>query len=147
MADIAFYHLEHLPLEKALPALLDKVISSGKKAVVRMQSQGLLTLLDQSLWTAGHTKFIPHTAKKDADTEHTPIFLTMTEENPISADVLIVLEGSNIFEDFSRVLVMFNGQDAGELAEARARWKILKDAGHTLTYWQQESNGGWKKAA
>ena len=52
-----------------------------------------------------------------------------------------------MFEDFSRVLVMFNGQDAGELAEARARWKTLKDAGHALTYWQQESNGGWKKAA
>ena len=147
MAEISFYHLEHLPVEKALPALLDKVISSGKKAVVRMQTEGLLTALDQSLWTAGHTKFIPHTAKKDADTEHTPIFLTMEEENPISADVLVVLEGSSVFHDFARVLIMFNGQDSAELAEARARWKTLKDAGHSLTYWQQESNGGWKKAA
>ena len=147
MAEISFYHLEHLPLEKALPALLEKVISSGKKAVVRMQTEGLLSILDQALWTAGHTKFIPHTAKKDADTEHTPIFLTMAEENPISADVLVVLEGSSVFHDFPRVLIMFNGQDSGELAEARARWKTLKDAGHSLTYWQQESNGGWKKAA
>ncbi len=147
MTDISFYHLEHAPLEKALPALLDKVISSGKKAVVRMQSQSLLTALDASLWTAGHTKFIPHTAKKDADTEHTPIFLTLADENPIHADILISLEASPLFADFSRVLIMFNGSDSKELAESRARWKQLKDEGHQLTYWQQESNGGWKKAA
>lgn len=147
MAEISFYHLEHAPLEKALPALLDKVISSGKKAVVRMQSQSLLTALDASLWTAGHTKFIPHTAKKDADTEHTPIFLTLADENPIDADILISLEASPQFANFSRVLIMFNGQDAKELGESRTRWKQLKDEGHQLTYWQQESNGGWKKAA
>lgn len=147
MSEIAFYHLEHLPLEKALPALLDKVISSGKKAIVRMQSPALVESLDKSLWTAGHTKFIPHTAKKDADTEHAPIFLTTAEENPIAAEVLVALEGSPLFADFARVLIMFNGSDAQELAQARAHWKTLKDEGHALTYWQQESNGGWKKSA
>lgn len=147
MAEIAFYHLEHLPLEKALPALLDKVISSGRKAIVRMQSEELLKSLDQSLWTAGHTKFIPHTAKKDADIEHHPIFLTVEEDNPIAADVLVTLEGSPLFADFPRILIMFNGRDTQELATARARWQTLKSEGHTLTYWQQESSGSWKKAA
>lgn len=147
MTDIAFYHLEHLPLEKALPALLDKVLSSGKKAVVKMRSEALLKNLDASLWTAGHTKFIPHTAAINEDTEHTPIFLTLAAENPISANVQVVLEGAGFDAGFERVLVMFNGQDPAELQEARNNWKQLKEQGHTLAYWQQESSGGWKKAA
>mgnify|MGYP003348043354 CR=1 FL=1 len=30
---------------------------------------------------------------------------------------------------------------------ARDRWKKLKEAGHTLTYWQQNERGAWEKKA
>jgi DNA polymerase-3 subunit chi len=39
---------------------------------------------------------------------------------------------------------MFDGNDEAALAAARARWKAAKEAGHTLTYWQQTEKG-WEK--
>jgi DNA polymerase-3 subunit chi len=33
------------------------------------------------------------------------------------------------------------------LAEARSQWKALKEAGHAVTYWQQDENGRWSQKA
>jgi DNA polymerase-3 subunit chi len=33
------------------------------------------------------------------------------------------------------------------VAHARERWKAEKAAGHAVTYWQQNSRGGWEKKA
>ncbi|MED5396188.1 MAG: DNA polymerase III subunit chi, partial [Pseudomonadota bacterium] len=34
MTEIAFYHLERSPLERALPKLLEKTLEAGKRALV-----------------------------------------------------------------------------------------------------------------
>lgn len=149
MADIAFYHLLHSPLEKALPAILDKVQASGLRALVLAENEALIKTLDTALWTYGGSKFLAHSAVKDEYVEDQPIFLTRTEENPNKAEVLVALEGKQpaFAGDFARVLDMFDGLDEAQVAAARARWKKYKDAGHSLTYWKQEPSGGWKKEA
>ena len=38
----------------------------------------------------------------------------------------------------------FDGNNAEELAAARAQWKKLKSLSFALTYWQQGANGRWE---
>jgi hypothetical protein len=48
---------------------------------------------------------------------------------------------------YERVVFMFDGYDQEQLEGARAQWKKLKGEGHSLTYWQQTSEGRWEKKA
>ncbi|HPG88472.1 MAG TPA: DNA polymerase III subunit chi, partial [Hyphomicrobium sp.] len=41
-----FYHLEHQPLEKALPALIEKTLERGWRAVVQIGSDERLEAID-----------------------------------------------------------------------------------------------------
>ena len=43
MTDIGFYHLTATPLEKALPKLLEKVLSSNMKALVLVDDKEICT--------------------------------------------------------------------------------------------------------
>lgn len=149
MAEIAFYHLLHSPLEKALPQILDKVQAGGMRALVLAESDALIKTLDTALWTFGGTKFLAHSAVNDEFVTDQPIFLTKQEENPNGSDVLVTLEGRQpaFAGEFKRVLDMFDGQDEAQVKAARSRWKSYKEQGHTLTYWKQEEGGGWKKEA
>jgi DNA polymerase III subunit chi len=45
---------------------------------------------------------------------------------------------------YARAIALFDGNNADELAAARAQWKELKDLGFPLTYWQQGANGRWE---
>ncbi len=45
---------------------------------------------------------------------------------------------------YARAVALFDGNNAAELALARAQWKELKDVGFALTYWQQGANGRWE---
>jgi DNA polymerase III subunit chi len=46
---------------------------------------------------------------------------------------------------YARAVALFDGNNAEELAAARAQWKELKVLGFALTYWQQGANGRWEK--
>jgi len=46
-----------------------------------------------------------------------------------------------------RAMVMINGRSQEDVQRERARWKTLKDTGATLSYYQQNDRGGWKKKA
>jgi len=48
---------------------------------------------------------------------------------------------------YVRAIALFDGNDADELAEARAQWKQLKEQGLPLTYWRQSETGRWEKKA
>ena len=37
------------------------------------------------------------------------------------------------------------GNDTEAVGTARARWTAYQQAGHALTYWQQNERGGWEK--
>ena len=45
-----------------------------------------------------------------------------------------------------KLLGELNGEsNPEEIATGRANWKQWKDAGHTLTYWQQSEQGKWEQ--
>jgi len=145
--EVGFYHLTTSPLERALPRLLEKILESGKQAVILCATQERLDFLNGALWTLGKASFIPHGSAKEGFAEDQPIWLTTQDENPNGAQFLILTDGSesSSLATYERCLDLFDGNDEDALLSARNRWKTYKDQGHTVTYWKQTEAGSWEK--
>jgi DNA polymerase-3 subunit chi len=147
MSEISFYHLERSNLETALPKLLEKVMAAGLKAVVKLGSVERAEALNAHLWTYVQGSFLPHGTARDGSGADQPIWLTVEDDNPAGATVLVLADGavSDRMGDYARGLELFDGRDPDALSLARAHWQANKDAGHALTYLRQNASGGWEK--
>ncbi len=147
MSEISFYHLERSNLEMALPKLLEKVLAAGLKAVVKLGSAERAEALNAHLWTYAQGSFLPHGTARDGSGPDQPIWLTVEDDNPAGATVLVLADGavSDRMDDYVRCLELFDGRDPDALSLARAHWQANKDAGHALTYLRQNASGGWEK--
>ena len=149
MTEVSFYHLLHTPLERALPKLIEKVLESGARAVIRTGSAERAEALNRVLWTYDQDSFVPHGTARDGNAEEQPVWITPEDENPNGADILVLTDGA-VAADLSgyrRCLEMFDGRDETAVTDARRRWTDYKAADHALTYWQQTERGGWEKKA
>ena len=149
MAEIGFYHLSRTPLERALPQLMQKVLDSGARAVIRTESGERAEVLSNLLWTAEQGSFLPHGTARDGDAPEQPLWITPDDENPNGAAILVLVDGVEAadLDGFERCLDLFDGRSAASVSAARQRWARCRDAGHALTYWQQTPRGGWEKKA
>jgi DNA polymerase-3 subunit chi len=154
MTEIWFYHLTSQPLERALPVLLEKSLERGWKVVVQGTGEERLASLDTLLWTYSESSFLAHGMARDGDGELQPVYLTTGAENPNGAAVRFCIEGADIagvLEDppkaYDRIILMFDGNDDEQLANARAQWKALKAQNRQLSYYQQDEEGRWSKKA
>lgn len=151
--EIWFYHLQTQPLERALPGLLEQSLKRGWRVVLQAGSDERLEALDALLWTYSEAGFLAHGRAGDGDAEMQPVYLTAGGENPNGARLRLFVDCADVAaalaqaEDYERVILMFDGNDADQLDAARAQWKKLKDKGFGLTYWQQKPGGGWEKKA
>jgi len=147
MTDIGFYHLTRSPLEHALPKVLEKAHASGARVVVMAGSAERVDTLDQVLWTYDPASFLPHGSARNGEAEAQPIWLTVDDENPNEASILVLTDGasSERVAEYARCLEMFDGNDEAVVTTARERWRGYAAAGHALTYWQQTERGGWEK--
>lgn len=147
MTDISFYHLIHTPLERALPKLIEKVLGSGARALVRTGSAERAEAVGAALWTYDPASFLPHGTARDGNAADQPVWITPDDENPNGATILVLTDGMNStrIASYDRCLEMFDGRDAAAVAAARERWTGYKAEGHGLTYWQQTEAGGWEK--
>lgn len=149
MARVDFYHLTRTRLEATLPKLLEKVLDSGKRAVVLTSSAERAEALAAHLWTYDDRSFLPHGTAKDGSPNRQPVWLTDTEENPNGATFLVLTEGRkpSALDEYERCLDLFDGNDEDAVAAARRRWKELKESGHEIHYHQQTDSGGWEEKA
>lgn len=147
MTEIRFYHLQRSTLEEVLPTMLSRSLQRGQRAVVMACSEERLDALNNWLWTYDTRSFLPHGTKTEGHAEEQPVWLTCADERPNEAEVLFLTDGaeSAALQDFSLVAELFDGRDDSAVASARARWKIYLDAGHALTYWQQDEEGRWQE--
>lgn len=132
-----------------------KVLQSGARAVIRCGSQERLALLDDALWKEPADGWLPHGSVRDGKAEAHPLWLTLEEENPNGASVLVLTESvwpTDPTPDdgagplgCGRVLILFDGRDEQAIQSARSRWTEVKAAGATLVYWQQTPAGGWQE--
>jgi len=149
MTEVLFYHLEHQPLERVLPSLVERTLSRGWRAVVQAGSEERVAALDTLLWTYAEESFLPHGTQRDGHAAAQPVYLTTEDGNPNGATVRFLVDGAEIRElgGYERIAYLFDGHDAAAVARAREQWKAAKDAGCEATYWQQSPEGRWEKRA
>lgn len=147
MTDVRFYHLGAKRLEQALPEILQKALERGLRVVVRASSPQRLESLDNALWTHDPNGFLPHSRLKDGFEAQQPIFLTLEDENPNDASMLVLTDGTDSAKiaDFTLCCLIFDGNDPQAVENARARWKDLAAQGHEISYFQQDDAGRWIK--
>lgn len=147
MTQIGFYHLLKMPLEHALPRLLDKALAAGHKVVVKAGGGERVERLNECLWTWEPESWLPHGSASDGEPALQPIWLTDADDNPNGATVLVICDGAAPADPagYARCLDLFDGNDETAVKAARERWKAWKAAGHRLVYYQQTDRGGWEE--
>ena len=158
--EVRFYHLQRMPIERALRMILGRVIQRGQRAVVVGLDSAHLKALDQALWEGEPDDFLPHGRAGDAAiADHVsdqPIWLTdqlptPDEPAPNQAQILLQIDGAGagpaVMAQFAIGCDLFDGHDDAAVKAARERWATYRDAGFDLTYWQETANGGWAQKA
>ncbi|MEM1378657.1 MAG: DNA polymerase III subunit chi [Pseudomonadota bacterium] len=149
MTEVTFYHLTETSVDEALPGLVDKALGRGWRVTVQAANEDAMMDVDALLWSHDPTSFMPHGRDGDDGTDH-PVYVTATADNPNGSQMRFVVNRCALpsdFAPFERVALMFDGQDMDVVADAREKWKALKDGGHQLAYWKQTPEGRWEKAA
>ena len=148
--EIWFYHLQRQPLERALPALLEKARERGWRVVVQTLDDLRLKALDDLLWTYRPESFLTHGSSGEKGAERQPILLTRADDNKNEAQLRVFVQGAEIagldaLRGYERVILMFDGGNEAELAAARLQWSALKKGQAELAYWQQSEEGRWER--
>jgi DNA polymerase III subunit chi len=148
LTEVGFYHLLSMPLERALPKLIERAWMQGHRILVRAGSAERVEHLNVQLWTYEEGSFLPHGSERDGNAASQPIWLTHDGKNPNSASMLVLVDGieADDLAGFARCADLFDGNDADAVDAARGRWRRARQAGHSLTYWQQTSSGWERKS-
>ncbi len=147
MAEVGFYHLLTMSLDRALPKLLERAVAENQRVVVVAGSAERVDYLNNLLWTYDEASFLPHGAERDGNAARQPVWLAAADENPNSAPWVMLVDGARAdLARYQRCFDIFDGNDEAAVAAARQRWSEAKSAGHSLTYWQQ-TELGWEKKA
>jgi DNA polymerase-3 subunit chi len=148
MTEVLFYHLQNMSLESVLPPLLEKSLERGWRVVVQSTSLERTEALDTHLWTYSDDSFLPHASWRVGDAQDQPIILSIEEANPNRANVRFLIDNAALpadCDDYERVVLVFNGDDAEALAAAREKWTTCKARGFEVTYWQADERGRWQR--
>jgi DNA polymerase III subunit chi len=147
MAEVGFYHLLTMTVDRALPKLLERAVAENQRIVVVAGSAERVDYLNGLLWTYDEASFLPHGGSRDGSAARQPIWLAAMDENPNGATWVMLIDGARAdLTRYQRCFDIFDGNDAVAVAAARQRWSEAKAAGHNLTYWQQTERG-WEKNA
>jgi DNA polymerase III subunit chi len=152
LPEIFFYCLERKSIEDIIPGLLERTTERGWRAIVRVDSTERMTALDSHLWTYSEQSFLAHGTPQTVQPSRQPIYLTTGDENPNAARVLF-LAGAEVptdwnssrFAEFSRVVVLFDGQTPEALKAARISWATAIKTGCTAVFWRQNASGKWEQ--
>jgi DNA polymerase-3 subunit chi len=148
MTEMLFYHLQHQPLERVLPTLLEKSLERGWRVVVQAASEERVEALDAHLWTFRDDSFLPHGTWREAEALAQPVLLTVNADNPNGAAVRFLIDGATVPEDaeaYQRIVLIFDGEDPDAVAAARDRWREAKAKVFDVTYWQTDDAGRWQR--
>ncbi len=148
MTEILFYHLQRHPLERVLPALVEKSLERGWRVVVQAASEERVEALDAHLWIFRDDSFLPHGTWREAEAAEQPVLLTVHDSNPNGAAVRFLVDGAPVPVDaagYERIVLLVDGNDPDAVAAARERWSEGKAKGFKVTYWQADENGRWQR--
>ena len=148
MTEVLFYHLRGVTVESVLPSLLEKSLQRGWRVVVQATSEERADALDSHLWTFRDDSFLPHATWRVADAAQQPILLVVDDGNPNGAKIRFLIDGAGLPPDsatYERLVLVFNGDDDGAVAQARAAWTASKAQGFEVIYRQMDETGRWQQ--
>ena len=150
---VSFYHLMLTPIEKVAPRIVDKIYAANLRALIWVENDEQLALLNTSLWTYSTLAFVPHGCRLDSEDtkDQQPIWLSTTLENPNQATVCVAVNGQVMKNPesfgFDRIVDIFDATTT-EVREGaisfEERLNFYNAQGVTVTRWQQTKDG-WQK--
>ena len=96
MTELLIYQLQRQPLERALPALIEKSLERGWRVIVQAASEERVEALDAHLWTFRDDAFLPHATFREPEIAEQPILLTADVHNPNGAGVRFLIDGATL---------------------------------------------------
>ncbi|MES2607732.1 MAG: DNA polymerase III subunit chi [Pseudomonadota bacterium] len=150
---VSFYQLMLTPMEKVVPRIVDKIYASKLRAMIWIENDEKLALLNTSLWTYSTLAFIPHGCRLDSEEtkDQQPIWLSTALENPNQSSVCMVTNGCIVLNPgslgFDRIVDIFDAtiaetRDGAASYAERLNFYNAKNA--AITQWQQTKEG-WQK--
>lgn len=154
-SEIRFYHLQRMPLEKAVTMILRRVVDRDQRAVVVGNDAARLEMLDTHLWTSPPNDFVAHGRAGDPAMkgleEQQAVWLDGEVNTPNNPQILLQIDGAETqpaeIGSIEICCDLFDGNNDSAVAAARDRWKRYRDGGYRLTYWQETEQGGWAEKA
>lgn len=132
-----FYYLTRVPLEKALPAIAERILANGERLVIVAEDEKLLTRIDALLWSYKPESFLPHGREGDQ-----PILLSADAGGTVAQNIALI-DGlwRDAACDFARAFYFFDSQT---IDNARTAWRGLADRSEVERhYWKQDDAGRW----
>ncbi|MDP8995097.1 MAG: DNA polymerase III subunit chi [Pseudomonadota bacterium] len=139
---VDFYQLSGTPIERVLPSICEKVLTSGGRLLV-VAAEPLLSTLDAGLWSYAPDSFLPHGRSDGPKPEAQPVLLSPEAEPANGARNIALADGRWRDEalGFERAFYFF---DASSLEEARGQWRKLRARPEAeLRYWKKDERGRW----
>ena len=96
MAEIRFYQVTASEVDRALPRLVEKVYSSGKRILIYCSTPERMKQLDTILWTFTPKVFLPHGTLFDMMPESQPVLLSTNAANTNNAKVVVLDQGQEL---------------------------------------------------
>lgn len=134
---VDFYYLTRTPLERALPAIAERILAAGERLEILADDTGLLDRLDRTLWDYRPDSFLPHGREGDQ-----PVLLTCPAEHLPTCPNLAYVDGNwrEAPDGCTRIFYFFDGDT---LNNARAAWRGLEPDKVERRYWKQTEEGRW----
>lgn len=159
MSEHWFYHLTDADAVDVLPALLEKTLARGWRAVVRCRDEEQMARLDDILWTYRDAAFLPHGRADRPQAARQPVVLSLDDGRPNQAQAAFLLapDGRNADrepleddeaaheESVERTVILFEDGNEEMRGWARRRWRALAAAGADVSYWRRGPDGRWRK--
>jgi DNA polymerase IIIc chi subunit len=121
--------------------LLFKFLEQQKKAIIYCHDIEIIKKLDNSLWSYGRNKFLPHITifDKDFDMKRQNIILSNEEINPNNAQYIILLDRASpqFLKQFSRIFCFNLINDNGKFLSFK---KDFQDNLFTIKSYKKDGN-------
>ncbi len=142
---VSFYNLKSTPIERALPALLQKALDAGMTPSLTVP-QGTTAVYSAMLWQGGGGEsFLAHDMGDAAD-DTTPIKLTDTPDFHRPVRFFVNDLQAAWLQGAECAYLVFDSDDTAIVENTRNIWRSLQaDGGYNLVYYQQQENGKWLK--
>lgn len=135
---VDFYQLSRDPVDKVLPAIANRILSTGDRLLVVAQAREQLDVISQGLWSAAPDSFLANGRAGEGREAVQPILLADNCVAANGARHIALADGQWREEalDFDRAFYFF---DAQTIDGARQSWRDLsRREGVTPRFWRQE---------